>query len=194
MDRPREASTVPLAPETELIERARAGGAGLERLIEVVWPEAYRIAFGILRDRGLAQDAAQEACATMARSLPKLKNTGAFRSWNYRIIVNHAITVARRRPDTQRLDALADRETHFDRSDALDLYHAMARLPVVQRAAIILRYYVDLDSREISAAMGLPSSTVRFHLMLARRALRKALSTVDSRTVQPSEEAASDVR
>lgn len=129
----------------------------------------------------------------MARSLPTLKDAGAFHAWNYRIIVSHAITAARRRPRMQALDALADREVHFDRSEALDLYNALAALPVVQRAAIILRYYADLNSGEIAAATGLPSSTVRFHLMLARRRLRKALSKCDARTIQPPEEALSDV-
>ncbi len=179
---------MPLAPGSELIESARAGGDGLERLIEVVWPEAYRIAYGILRDRGLAEDAAQEACATMARSLPTLKNISVFPTWNYKIIVNHALTVARRRRDTQALDVLVDREVHFDRSDALDLYNALATLPIVQRAVIVLRYYADLNSGEIAVATGLASSTVRFHLMLARRTLRKALSAAGGRPILQSPE------
>jgi len=184
---------VPLALESGLIESARSGGTGLERLVTAVWPEAYRIAFSILRDRGLAEDAAQEACAAMARSLPALKHTDAFCAWSYRIIVSHAITMARRRPRTQMLDALNDRAIHFDQSDALDLYNALAALPLVQRGAILLHYYAGLNSSEIAAAIGVPSSTVRFHLMLARRTLRKALSTADARAVQPSEEVLSDV-
>ena len=71
----------------------------------------------------------------------------------------------------------SSREGYYvDRSDALDLYKALAALPPVQRAAIVLRYYADLSSAEIAAATGLPASTVRFHLMLARRKLRKVLS------------------
>jgi RNA polymerase sigma-70 factor (ECF subfamily) len=158
-----------------------------------VWPEAYRLAFSILRDVGLAEDAAQEACAAMARSLPTLKTASVFSSWMYTIIVNHAITAARRRPHTQTLDALADREIHFDHSDAIDLHRALAALPVVQRGAIILHYYTGLTSGEISAATGLPSSTVRFHLMLARRTLRKALSKIDASAIHPSEEIISNV-
>ncbi|MBC5829050.1 MAG: hypothetical protein GIW98_02525 [Candidatus Eremiobacteraeota bacterium] len=57
-----------------------------------------------------------------------------------------------------------------------------------------MRYYVGLNSGEIAAATGLPSSTVRFHLMLARRRLRKALSATTARTIQPSQEVFSDVR
>ncbi len=182
-----------LALERELIKGARFGGASLERLIAAVWPEAYRIAFSILRDGGLAEDAAQEACAAMARQLQTLKNADVFSAWSYKIIVNHAITASRRRPRTQPLDEIADRGIHFDQSDALDLYNALAALPLVQRGAIILHYYAGLNSREIAAATGLPSSTVRFHLMLARRTLRKALSATDVRAIQPSEEVLPDV-
>ncbi len=184
---------MPLALDSELIQSARSGGAGLDRLITAVWPEAYRVAFTILRDVGLAEDAAQEACAAIARSLPTLKNTDVFAAWSYKIIVNYAMTAARSRPRTQTLDVLTDSRINFDQSDALDLHHALAALPVVQRSAIILHYYAGLNSREIAAATGLPSSTVRFHLMLARRNLRKALSTSDARSIQPSEEVLSDV-
>jgi RNA polymerase sigma-70 factor (ECF subfamily) len=184
---------VPLALGSGLIKNALVSDAGLECLIEAVWPEAYRIACTILQDRGLAEDAAQEACAAIARSLPTLKNASVFYSWSYKIIVNHAITMARRRRHTQTLDASIDQGVHFDQTDALDLYNALATLPAVQRGAIVLHYYVGLNSGEIAAATGLPSSTVRFHLMLARRALRKALSTTDQTTLQLSNEVSSNV-
>ncbi len=184
---------MPLTIDNGLIESARFGGSSLERLIAGVWPEAYRIAFSILQDVGLAEDAAQEACAAISRSLPALRNTSGFPAWCYKLIVNHAITAARRRPHTQTLDTVTDRGIDLDQSDALDLFNALAALPVVQRGAIILYYYVGLNSSEIATSTGLPRSTVRFHLMLARRTLRKALSTNDARVIQPSKEALSDV-
>jgi DNA-directed RNA polymerase specialized sigma24 family protein len=66
--------------ERELVERARSSAGAMERLIERVWPQAYRLAWGILRDRGLAEDAAQEACAAIAASLSGLHDAGAFAS------------------------------------------------------------------------------------------------------------------
>jgi RNA polymerase sigma-70 factor (ECF subfamily) len=162
--------------ESGLVDQARGGGAALEQLITAVWPEAYRIALGILRDRGLAEDAAQDACARIAASLSQLNNSGGFASWSYTLIVRQAISVARRRRPLEALDALVERRVEFDRSDAVDLYDALGKLPVQQRAAIILHYYGGFNSSEIAAATGLPASTVRFHLMHARRTLRKALS------------------
>lgn len=168
---------MPLTIESELIERARTSEGDLERLIAIVWPEAYRVSFGILRDVGLAEDAAQEACAAMARSLPTLKELGVFPAWSYRIITNCALTAVRRRPSTRSLEEVAEHPTALEQNDAIDLHRALGALPAVQRAAVILHYYVGLNSAEIAAATNLGSSTIRFHLMLARRTLRKALST-----------------
>ena len=178
---------MPLSLKAALVERARAGGSDLEQLIAAVWPDAYRIAFAILRDAGLAEDAAQEACATVARSLQTLRNADFFGSWSYKIIVNEALTTARRWPPMETLSAAGARIVNSDRSDALDLYHALTALPLEQRAAILLHYYAGLNSGEIAEATGIASSTVRFHLMLARRALRKALSAESPAARAPEE-------
>jgi RNA polymerase sigma-70 factor, ECF subfamily len=167
---------MPLTISAGTVDDARNGGAALERLIVVVWPEAFRLALTILRDRGLAEDAAQEACAAIARTLPRLRSSGAFSAWAYKAMAAHALDVARRRRRLVALDSVADRAVTFDRSDALDLYRALEALSPKQRAATVLHYYAGLRSGEIAAAIGVPPSTVRFHLMLARRNLRKALS------------------
>ena len=91
------------------------------------------------------------------------------------------------------LDELAVATGSTDRSDALDLRDALMKLPVEQRGAIVLHYYVGLNSREIAAATGLAAPTVRFHLMLARRTLHKALSVVPQ-NAQPAEEILPNVR
>jgi RNA polymerase sigma-70 factor, ECF subfamily len=168
-----------MAPRIErgIIERARGGGDALEALVAALWPEAFRLAFAVLRDHGLAEDAAQEACAAVARSLPSLKSSAAFGAWSRRIVVRHALMAARRRPHVGSLDRLAPRGAENDRSDALDLYEALAGLTPLQRALILLHYYAGLQSAEIAAAVSLPGSTVRFHLMRARRALRRKLES-----------------
>lgn len=183
-----------MAIQSDAIEAARAGGLPLERLIATVWPEAFRIALGILRDRGLAEDAAQEACAAIARSLPALTDARAFAAWSYKIAVNCALTAARRRPRTLTLETLADRSSSFDSSAALDLYDALAALPVVQRAVLLLHYYAGFKSADIASATGLRASTVRFHLMLARRSLRAALGTSTSHAPATSDEVLPNAR
>src|SRR6202163_5137973 len=91
--------------DPSLVRDAQRGGAALESLLVALWPQAYRVAFGVLHDRGMAEDAAQEACASIARGLPALRSGAAFYSWMYRIIVRHATVSAKRREDTTTLDA-----------------------------------------------------------------------------------------
>jgi RNA polymerase sigma-70 factor, ECF subfamily len=166
---------VPLTIDTSLIEAASSDRGSLEQLIAAVWPEAFRLAQGILRDRSLAEDAAQEACASMAAGLASLKSAGAFRTWFYRLVVNESVTISRRRRTAAVLHEAAAEPVEFDATQMLDLSQALQRLPAEQRAVILLHYYVGLNSREIGISARLPAATVRFHLMRARRALRRAL-------------------
>jgi RNA polymerase sigma-70 factor, ECF subfamily len=165
--------------------------AELDRLLTELWPQAYRIAFGILHDRQSAEDAAQDACALAARKLSMLKDPGLFRSWMYKIVVNRAISLGRRHRPTDSLEAADERDIARDPIERLDLHRALAALPLRQRAAVILHYYVGLSSAEIADACGFPPGSVRFQLMLARRALRKALAS-DSHIERYEKEATHD--
>ena len=49
----------------------------------------------------------------------------------------------------------------ISRSALVELHDALGRLPERQRAAIILRYFVDIPDAEIAAALNCKSSTVR---------------------------------
>jgi RNA polymerase sigma-70 factor, ECF subfamily len=178
-----------MTPERDLLERARFGGEALELLIRAIWSEAYRLAFGILRDRGLAEDAAQDACGAIAASLPSLKSLDAFTAWSYRIVVNRALRLARGRKRERPLEECVNAGAVDDRTDAIDLFAAMAQLEPQQRAAVLLHYYAGFTSAEIAAAIGTPASTVRFHLLRARRILHEAL-----RSAPADEETITDVR
>ena len=52
-------------------------------------------------------------------------------------------------------------------------------LPRQQRAAVVLRFYEDLDYPEIAAVLGLAEATVRSHVHRALAALRVELSQED---------------
>lgn len=160
--------------EAALVAQARADADALDELIRKIWPEVYRVALGILRHPVHAEDAAQEACAAIARALPNLNNDAAFYGWMYRITGRCAVAAAKARARTDTVDCGRGSSTG-DIDAVLDLRGALAQLPAVQRSAVILHYYAGLSSGEIGAALGVPAATVRFHLMLARRRLRASL-------------------
>jgi RNA polymerase sigma-70 factor (ECF subfamily) len=166
--------------EREAVEAARSGGDALEALIVRLWPEAYRIAFAIVRDRGMAEDAAQEACATIAHRLNSLKSSDAFAAWSYRVMTSRALDAVRSRRPLTSLDEVRRVKAHVDSDDAFAISEALGLLEPRQRATILLHYYAGLNSAEIGAALAIAPVTVRFHLMRARAALRKALAIIDA--------------
>lgn len=167
------------------IEAAINGGtAEADGLIRAVWPRANKIAYSILRNRTLAEDAAQEACAVLFRSIRCLRSASAFNVWFYRIVVRESLAIQRR-------NAHAEAEydnpvTHgLDESLArLDLLKALSALTPAQRIAVALRYFADMTSPEIAEVLGIADSSVRFNIMCARRTLQQHLQ--DSNVTEDS--------
>ena len=56
----------------------------------------YGIAYRILRDQYLAEDALQQALINIWNELPKLRDPDRFDAWTYRVIVRAATAEARR--------------------------------------------------------------------------------------------------
>jgi RNA polymerase sigma-70 factor (ECF subfamily) len=165
-----------MAVPLELVQAARSGGVTeMDRLVEAVWPEAYRLAFGILGERPSAQDAAQDVCITVYRTLGSLRVTDAFHTWLYRIIIRAASAQRRRR--SQNAPAVASQANATDSDAAIDVWRALATLPPKLRILVVLRYYEDFTSKEIATILHVPSGTVRFQLLVARRLLRPYLDT-----------------
>ena len=52
---------------------------------------------------------------------------------------------------------------------------AIAALPLAERTAVVLRYWADLDHREIAAVMGVRPGTARAMLSRATARLRKVI-------------------
>jgi RNA polymerase sigma factor (sigma-70 family) len=56
-----------------------------------------------------------------------------------------------------------------------DLVRALASLSPNQRAAVALREYADLSTRDVARILGCSQATVRVHLAQARKRLRPLL-------------------
>jgi RNA polymerase sigma-70 factor, ECF subfamily len=162
----------------ELIEAARRASPGaVDRLVARAWPHAFRIAYSIVRDRQLAEDAAQEACAVLYRKAGQLRHAGAFRVWFYRVVMRCAKRLDRK----QMLARSAQRDRRGEDDVAclvtrVDVFRALGKLSQVQRAVIVLSFYAGMTSTEIAAVLRIPAASVRFHRMRAKRVLERALA------------------
>ena len=62
----------------------------------------------------------------------------------------------------------------------IDLWRALARLPMKQRASVVLADYAGWSHREIAKALGSSVSAVGVHVHRARKRLRDLLEDADA--------------
>jgi RNA polymerase sigma-70 factor (ECF subfamily) len=140
----------------------------------------------VLGDDELARDACQEALLRAYVKLPSLREPAAFKTWLHTIALN--LCRDRGRSPALREVALdqvmADEPpsadaSPFDRAQheslAAVLQQALARLPIEQRSAIVLREFEGFTSQEIATMTGVPAATVRSRIFYGLKALRRVL-------------------
>ena len=97
--------------DAALVDRARSGdAAAFEALIGPRLDGLLRTAWAILGNRDDAEEAAQEACVSAWRELPRIRDVDRFDAWLGRVLVNHCRMSLRRRsrvPSTASMSTLA---------------------------------------------------------------------------------------
>ena len=177
--------------DERLISQARLGDEeAFASLTESLVDRFHAVARNILRDPALAADAVQAALVRVWRDLPRLREPQRFEAWAYRLLVNACYTEARRArrwapsvrgrlgPEPMTADGtglVADRD---------ELERGFRRLPVDQRAVVVLHHYLGLTLEETAAVLDIPEGTVRSRLYRAMESLRAALAA-DARTPVP---------
>ena len=168
--------------DTALVERAQRGDEeAFASLCVAAGDRLHAVAFRILRDTDLAEDASQQALLTIWRDLPQLRDPARFDAWSYRLLVRACYAEGRRThqwaPNVRLLPADAP-----DVSDGLtsvvdrdQLERGFRRLSIDHRAVVVLHHYLDLPLDEVADVLGVPVGTVRSRLHHAMRGLRAAL-------------------
>ena len=130
------------------------------------------IAYAVLGDHHLAEDAAQEALAKALVNLVKLRQTERFAGWLRRICQNVAHDMATRKTDqalTEDTAQPARQGQGMDGDGAVK--RALSRLSPEARELIVLRYYNDCSYEQISAVMGLSGPAINGRLTRAKQKL-----------------------
>lgn len=165
----------------QLIQAGRAQEA-FERLVPAYRRRVFGLAYSILRDRGAAEDLAQEVFVKLWQALPRYDGRAQLSTWIYAITRNAAISVLRRRRRSVSLSDPAVIEevedvvaTPVAASDDAALRRHVEALPEKQRQAVTLYYLDERSVDEVAAMMGMPVNTVKTHLHRARANLAAAL-------------------
>lgn len=140
----------------------------------------YRLAWGFLGSRSLAEDVTQEVFLRLAKGRSRWWPRAKFRTWLYQVTLNTAREFRRRRQrDAQPLtDEALERQTAPDPPTLAraDLSRALDLLPQRQREVVVLRFYEGLSTKETARIMRCREGTIKSHLHRALATLRQALS------------------
>lgn len=168
--------------QVALVERARAGDEeAFASLARAAGDRLLAIAYRILRDLGLAEDAVQQTLVIAWRELPQLRDIERFDAWIHRLLVNACYAEARRgrrwaanvRVLPIEGPAAPDEFLAVVQRDQLD--RGFRRLPPEQRAVFVFHHYLGLTLPETADELGVPLGTVKSRLHYATNTLRAAL-------------------
>lgn len=137
---------------------------------------AHPTAMGVLGDRHLAEDVAQEVALVALRKRGSVREPEALDGWLHRVAVRAALREARRGRSRREAERAAEPLVRHENDEGEDrAVVLLADLPARQRAVMTLHYVHDLDAEAIAKALGCPTGTVWSLLSRGRTALRAAL-------------------
>jgi RNA polymerase sigma-70 factor (ECF subfamily) len=178
----------------ELVDQAKRGDReAFDALARMTGDRCMAIAFRILRDFDLADDAVQSALLTAWREIRALRDPKLFEPWLHRILTNACYAEARRRRRWSEGIRLLPSEPVHGSDEYLTVEHrdqlerAFRRLTVEQRAVLVFHHYLGLGLPEVAQRLGIPVGTVKSRMHHAKRALRASLDA-EARTSGTSQE------
>ena len=187
--------------EHEAIARMKRGdNSGLDHLVRQHQVQALRTAMLITRDKALAEDVVQSAFIRAYQKIEQFDASKPFAPWFMRSVANAAVQASKKMNRTLSLhdqvsdgttfeDLLADStgnpdETLAAKERQLMIRDALDKLTPEQRAAVVMRYFLDMSESDISTALETPKGTIKWRLHESRKRLRGLLQ----RAIKPSNE------
>jgi RNA polymerase sigma-70 factor (ECF subfamily) len=157
-------------------------------LLSSIWEEIAAELSRFVRASGIdahrADDVLQDVYLAAWRECPPHLDREGLRKWLYRVCANRCHLEHRRRTRWRVVfDGLSKlwRSTpaasdDLGRQEELQaVRRAIEDLAPLQKSIVVMRYFCELDSKEIGEVLQLPHSTVRSHLRLARQRLAESL-------------------
>ncbi|NKB65660.1 MAG: sigma-70 family RNA polymerase sigma factor [Candidatus Latescibacteria bacterium] len=187
-----------------LVRRVLAGDHDAwNELTRRYMPMVYALAWRSTRNAQDAQDLTQDTLVQAYTQLASLRRPERFGPWLHQIGRNFAHRLGRRplhlaldsQGHTTAEDEMAaapvlpdplvvQASTGLERLAAQTIVHrALERLPEKLRRTIHLRYWEELDYRQISTALSVPQGTVKRRLHEARRKLQQEVSRMQEEAI-----------
>lgn len=174
--------------EWDVVRRCQAGEAGaFELIVDRYGGLLMGTAYLMLRDRGEAEDAVQEAFVSSWRGIGTFDAARPLRPWLVRVLVNEVLQRQRRKvlpvvaAGEVRLVGLVSGEAGPEQVaerawEYSEMAGALATLPVEAARVVVLRYFSELSIAEVGEVLDVPEGTVKSRLHRALQRLREGLA------------------
>lgn len=147
-----------------------------ETLVQPHLATAFRVAFLIVHDYHLAQDAIQEALWEAYQSLYRYdeRKGTSFRAWFMKIVTHRALNMVRRRKKTEEYTDSIDPgqnplESILQKEKEQQIWQAIQSMTPKHRSAAVLYYYEEFSIAEIAKILGVFEGTVKSRLHRDRK-------------------------
>lgn len=148
-------------------------------------PALIRFAYLVTGSQHAAEDAVQTALTSAYERWPRIQRADDPDAYVRRMVVNAHVSWWRRFgrresavPEVRSLSVAPDPATRVAADDAV--WRACAGLGRTQRAAIVLRFFEDLEYAEIARILGCAEATARSHVHRALAVMRTELEREES--------------
>jgi RNA polymerase sigma-70 factor (ECF subfamily) len=175
---------------------ARGDDTALAELYDRVGRVAYGLAYRVLRDDRLAEDAVQEAFLAVWRTAARFTAERAKAStWILTLVHRRAVDLVRRE-ERRRAEPLDDETRDAATTDSAEeaawlgferdrIQAALKLLPDAQREAIELAYYGGFSQSELAERLGQPLGTIKSRMFAGLARLRELLDDAEEGSWKP---------
>lgn len=135
----------------------------------------YRVCFSYMKNETDTEDAVQETFIRLIKSDKAFENEEHEKAWLIRVAANLCKNTLRhwwrKRENLEDYNNLPGQEN----IEVDDVFNAVMSMPDKYKTTVYLYYYEGYNSVEISSILKKPQSTIRSHLLEARKILRNIL-------------------
>ena len=154
--------------------------AETEQILTENYERYYRLAYSYMRNEDDALDVVQESAYRAIRDCRKVRNKDYLSTWIYRIVVNTALDLLRKKENiTEELPEIPVEDQYQD----LELRTVLNQLDDKSRTIILLRYFEDLKLEDIADIVGDNLNTVKARLYRSLKKLRLNLEAEHYREI-----------
>ena len=169
----------------DLVDAFRSGDAtGVSRLYQAYGSLVFAVAFRVLKNQGLAEEATQETFVKAWHSADSFDRSKQLAPWLAVIAKRVAIDISRRetRRSHDQLDAdrvAAGDDVYAQLDDVWRVRSALASLRAEDQVVLRMLHYQGLSQQEVAEHMMVPIGTVKSRAYAARQHLLERLQEQD---------------